>query len=589
MLERLSALPATTPLLLLAAIPILLFAAYRYVHYKRFVEYSHIPQLPPSLIWGHLAILPKLIGGGNPKRDADMAFKETWLKLGRPPFVLFDIRPLMAPMLVVGSHEVAEQVSRSSKQFPWALPKSPTMKGIQPLVGTHSILTMAGEEWKTMRKRFNPGFNPTHLMTLLPCILDSTMVFLKHLDDYAASGEDFRSETLLVNLTFDIIGKVVMDIDFHAQETKDKKSEMIKLYGEMLDSYSSSGPAPVDSPWMTWKRYKIAKKIDTLLRANVKQKFAQIQERRAMNGNGHAGNGKPGKLVNDDVESATATRNMTTLSLQDVEVLDDFTLQSTCDQLKTFLLAGHDTTAILLQWWFYESTRSPDVKAKVIAELDSLFGPSTDPAVVRAQLLERGDELVKKMTYTSAVVKELLRMYAPAGTARMAKKGTGFRVHTPDGRDVCLDGMVIYNCANIIQRDPEVYGPKADIFYPERWLGNSDTSMDTNSATDEKSSGIPASAWRPFERGPRNCIGQELANIEARVILACVVRRYDFVKVGLGELDLDESGKPVMNEFGQYKVKSEMYSYRQVTPKPVGGMQLQVKLSERAKKEMAAK
>lgn len=63
-----------------------------------------------------------------------------------------------------------------------------------------------------------------------------------------------------------------------------------------------------------------------------------------------------------------------------------------------------------------------------------------------------------------------------------------------------------------------------------------------------------------FERGPRNCIGQELANIEGYVILAMILRRYDFVKVGLGETALDEKGQPILDsETGQYKVTSELY------------------------------
>jgi cytochrome P450 len=70
----------------------------------------------------------------------------------------------------------------------------------------------------------------------------------------------------------------------------------------------------------------------------------------------------------------------------------------------------------------------------------------------------------------------------------------------------------------MIQRDRDVYGSNANDFVPERWLGDAA----------EK---IPTSAWRSFERGPRNCIGQELAILEARVVIALVARRYDFVKV----------------------------------------------------------
>lgn len=63
-----------------------------------------------------------------------------------------------------------------------------------------------GEEWKRLRKRFNPGFAPGHLFSLLPCILDKTSVFMENLDGYAKTGEEFHLNELCVNLTFDIIG-----------------------------------------------------------------------------------------------------------------------------------------------------------------------------------------------------------------------------------------------------------------------------------------------------------------------------------------------------------------------------------------------
>lgn len=68
------------------------------------------------------------------------------------------------------------------------------------------------------------------------------------------------------------------------------------------------------------------------------------------------------------------------------------------------------------------------------------------------------------------------------------------------------------------------------MFVPERWLGSED-------------GWFPAAAWRAFERGPRNCIGQALALIEARVVLTLVAGRYEFEKVGLGATKLEGSGK----------------------------------------------
>lgn len=87
------------------------------------------------------------------------------------------------------------------------------------------------------------------------------------------------------------------------------------------------------------------------------------------------------------------------------------------------------------------------------------------------------------MPYASAVIKETLRLWPPAGTARLTKAGTGVAVKTLTGEEYPLEGVHVYNCAIMIQRDPAVYGDSADEFVPERWL---DGSADQ----------IPPGAWR---------------------------------------------------------------------------------------------
>lgn len=152
------------------------------------------------------------------------------------------------------------------------------------------------------------------------------------------------------------------------------------------------------------------------------------------------------------------------------------------------------------------------------------------------------------MTYTVVAIKETLRLWPPAGTARITKPGAGLKVQTSMG-EYNLEGVNVYNCALMIQRDPEVYGDTANDFVPERWLRN-----EQNNTTP-----IPPSAWRPFERGPRNCIGQEMAFLEARVVVALTARRYDFVKVGLGAFELDSARRPILDEKNRYRVVSEVY------------------------------
>lgn len=331
----------------------------------------------------------------------------------------------------------------------------------------------------------------------------------------------------------------IMDKDFAAQRPRDQRSELINLYLDLLDSYRLLEDTPVANwlihPIAVYRQKQLGKRIDPMIAQIVRDKHAELRS------------------------GGKASRSVLSLSLADVEEWTPEMVQQTVDSLKTFLFAGHDTTSILLQWSFYELERSPRVAAALCAELDELFGPNPDPRAVMDVLVQRGEEVMRRMVYTSAFIKEILRLYPPAGSARYAPPGSNFFVTCRDGRRLCLDGMVIYLCATLVQRDPEVYGPTADEFLPERWL--------TDGEDGEKGGGgkIAASAWRPFERGPRNCIGQELANIESKIILACVARRYEFVKVGLGAIKRDEKGERVVKN-GKCVAETELYSVSVILP-----------------------
>ena len=277
------------------------------------------------------------------------------------------------------------------------------------------------------------------------------------------------------------------------------------------------------------RRAALAREVNRHLQGIVRQKYKEL----------HSNLGG----------ASSKSRSVLALSLKDTETLTPAILNETCDQLQTFMFAGHDTTSILLSWVFYELSRTPQALEAVRTELDDLLGPDAGPATIRARLVDNPD-LVQQMPYINAVIKETLRLHPSAGTARVIPKGSGFHVRMPDGSQQCLDGLMIYNCQALIHTDPKVYGDTATTFVPERWLAGHDAYQE-----------IPAGAWRPFERGPRSCIGMELVHIEARVIVALAARRYDFVKVGLGEVVLDEKGQPSPDDkTGQYTVREEIYT-----------------------------
>ncbi|KAM7200384.1 putative sterigmatocystin biosynthesis P450 monooxygenase stcS [Naviculisporaceae sp. PSN 640] len=569
--------------ILLVAIPLAAIYIYNRLRAYRFKKYAHLPQIKPSLIWGHLQVLHQYMKGRpHPDKSADDVFQTMSDQLSNPPVFMVDLWPVGYPMAIITTHHVAEQISRSTKVHPYSVPKSPTMGAFNYLIGPKSLITENGHSWKTFRKRFNPGFAPQHIVSLLPCIIDKTFDFLKHLDSFAATGESFELLHLTINLTFDIIGAVVMDEDFEAQTEERRgqaQGEFIRLYVDLIHTYDEEtrGLPSYMAPRKLLTRRRLGLKIDAILKGLIRHKF---EERKRLERKGEKG--------------GLSSRSVLSLALQDVNELSDELLSVTVDQVKSFLFAGHDTTSILLTWVIYELSRTPRAAKAVHDELDDIFGSDPDPRVVRDKLLSGdGEELLSKMSYTSAVLKEVLRLHPPAGSARYTPEGSGFSVTDDRGNVIPLDGTVMYLCHDIIQRDRAVYGDTAHDFVPERWLGNSDTTEKGTNVDDHQTNGhtgkdggakaIPPGAWRPFERGPRNCIGQELANIEARVIIAMIARRYEFTKVGLGELELDEKGQGIMDErLGQYKVKDEMYSVRQVTSKPADAMRVKVKLAERA-------
>ncbi|KAL1849133.1 hypothetical protein Daus18300_013382 [Diaporthe australafricana] len=518
-------------LFLAAAIAVLVSYVFTRLRYVRGRQYAHIPQLPNHLLWGHLKVFGEFMSRGIYDRHPDEIFEEMWVSIGRPPIMLVDLRPVNPPMVLVPGHSIAEQISKPSKLFPLSTPKSPTWTHMIPIIGETAIIGKEGQDWKDLRKKYNPGFTTQHLWTLLSLILEKMEPFLGYLDQFTSSGEDFSLESLISNLTFDVIG------------------ELVRLFKEVMQTYSDDKN---NLPWWivpftTIRRNRLAKRIDLLIKDMIQQRYTELKEDAKGN----------------------RSRSIVALSFQDTEELTPQLLSETSDQVRSFLFAGHDTNTSMLQWALYELSRTPRALKAVRDELDEVFGPQVDPLAICATIAEGGEHRLNRLQYVNAVIRETLRLHPPAGTVRMTDPGTGFTVSAPTGEEYNVDGTITYLCHSIIQRDPSVYGDTADEWVPERWLG-------------EAAKGIPASAWRPFERGPRNCIGSELANLESRIIISIVARKYDFVKVGLGESVLGENGLPTLNDKGQYDVKSELYNTRRMTSRPVDGTMMKVKLASQS-------
>ncbi|MCI4374377.1 hypothetical protein PGIGA_G00005470 [Pangasianodon gigas] len=171
-------------------------------------------------------------------------------------------------------------------------------------------------------------------------------------------------------------------------------------------------------------------------------------------------------------------------------------------EVDTFMFEGHDTTASGISWIFYSMACNPEHQQKCREEIQQvLMGKDT---------IEWED--LSKIPYTTMCIKESLRMYPPVPEiGRMSSKPITFF----DGRTVpagCVIGISIYG----IHHNPTVWeNPK--VFDPLRFLPENTAKRSPH-------------AFVPFSAGPRNCIGQNFALNEMKVVVALTLRKYVLIK-----------------------------------------------------------
>jgi len=166
------------------------------------------------------------------------------------------------------------------------------------------------------------------------------------------------------------------------------------------------------------------------------------------------------------------------------------------DEVMTLFIAGHETTALTLTWAWYLLAQNPEAEKKLHAELEEVLGgraPSVDD--------------LPRLRYCEWVVKESMRLYPPAwGVGREAVRDCevgGYRIP---------EGMQIFTFQWVVQRDARWYD-EPESFRPERWR-------------EEVAARLPKFAYFPFGGGPRQCIGNSFATMEAVLVLSTIARRF---------------------------------------------------------------
>jgi cytochrome P450 len=179
-------------------------------------------------------------------------------------------------------------------------------------------------------------------------------------------------------------------------------------------------------------------------------------------------------------------------------------------QIKIFIFAGHDTTSSATVFTYDLLSKHPEALARVRAEHDAVFGPKPEDA---GSLLASKPQLLNQLPFTLAAIKEALRIYPTVAALRVGQPN--FSLISESGQRFPTDGVMLLGDHYGVHHNPSVW-PEADKYLPERWLVDEGDPLYP-----------PKNAWRPFERGPRACIGMELAITEIKIILAMTIRSFD--------------------------------------------------------------
>jgi len=343
-----------------------------------------------------------------------------------------------------------------------------------PLLGK-GILTSDGADWKWQRQAAAPMFRPAELASFVPMFVravDATLARWRA----SPQGTVHAIDADMTHATFDVISSTLLP----SAETAfaagvQRATQSLQRFGGWDILYAS-----LDVPrWMPRPGGMAKQRAIRHLRSAV---MALVRARRAEHSAGRAPDDLLDRLiVARDPESGAA--------------MDD---EQLVDNLLTFYLAGHETTAKALTWTLYLVARSPEWAARLEDEIERV----TRGAPVSG-------EHIDKLVLVQQVLKESLRLYPPAPMmSRQAVEETELGGHR------IARGMSVLIPIYALHRHSKRW-ENPDAFDPARFAP-------------EREGGIPRYQYMPFGAGPRVCIGMSFAMIEATAILATLLRAARF-------------------------------------------------------------
>ncbi|KAF2870279.1 sterigmatocystin biosynthesis P450 monooxygenase StcS [Massariosphaeria phaeospora] len=452
-----------------------------------------------SLLFGHLFFLLSVLK----RLPKDAHYQYSFALIAREHFYnegcyYLDLWPMGALIMITVSPQIGIQITQTNAALHSDRPHL-LRRFFKPITGGPSLFDMDEKDWKPWRAVFNKGFHNVRTMSLVPGIVEETLTYAETLRGLAAKGEMCFLEPVTLRFTIDMIGKNVLNTSLGAQRGYNP------LADGMLSTLSWHNPNAVINPFSrldfvrAFIYWKNGRQMNQYIGAELDKRYVSYKT-------------EPNRAAPESVMDLVLQAYMSgpDRSATPPEKLDSDFRDFATRQIRLFLFAGYDSTGSVLCYCFHLLSKNPEVLARLRAEHDEVLGP--DPAAGPSRLIEDA-RLVNSLQYTLAVIKEVMRLFPPAGANRVGKPGVFV---TNDEGVPCMTEDAIFQISHIEMQASPKYWVRADEFLPERWLVPAGHELHPRPG-----------AWRPFELGPRNCIAQALVLVELRVILACLVRTFD--------------------------------------------------------------
>lgn len=329
------------------------------------------------------------------------------------------------------------------------------------------VFLAEGDAWRRQRKLMQPSFHMQHLTRMVDTMNGVAADMVKKWRQVARDGQAIDIERDLAHLALDIAVKTLFGTEVAEHAAAVRRSVQVAL-GHLYDRVWSLYNLPTFIPTPANRRYRQAV-------ATINSVVYEII----------AGRRQSGELGGDVLSML--------LGVQDEETGEGMTDRQIRDEVVTLMVAGHETTALAMSWTLHLVSQHPEIERRLHEEID---------AVLEGRQPTLAD--LPRLQYLNMVFKESLRLYPP------------FWMYTRSPlEDTAIGGHSIA-AGSIL-----VFSPYVTHRHPGYW--KNPEAMDPERFTPESSAHRPLFAYFPFGHGPRQCIGQRMAELECLLTLATVL------------------------------------------------------------------